>query len=512
MTALSGGPEQKTRRRSSRRRGSGRARRPRLVWLRNLRLAIAVYPRRSAAFLAAGLLLIGIIATTSLPMALADRHPELALLLHPGHPQALLALARAERQAIADLPALAEGEGPPAETGDPTESMPADAATAAPPVEGGPEPTPADGATAEAPAPTPAEIAAHRATIRDLAARVIERAPLNASAFRMRGDASDDLDTSRQAMIESIARSRRETVAAFWLLHHDYERRDYQGVMRMADVLLQTRPALNRYTLSYLDSLILTPEGRDALAAVLIRQPSWRWLFFATLGRQLAASDAPLALFLQLKEAGSPPTERELVPFLQARMAVKGGIPQAYNIWLQLLPAEELLKVRPVNNLDFAGNPSALPFNWNIPRSTNAFVDFMPRPAGEQGRILRVRFGVGQVKFGNVYQIGFLRPGTYRFSGQQRGAMSAKRGMRWQVLCYPQGPVTGQSDQLLGSPRQWRDFTFDFTVPDAPHCQAQLVRLIHDARSTSERFASGDIQFQSLDIAPVDPTAEAPGG
>lgn len=273
-----------------------------------------------------------------------------------------------------------------------------------------------------------------------------------------------------------------------------------------------TRPALNLYTLSYLDSLILTPEGRDALTAMLVQQPSWRRLFFGTLGRQLSASDAPLALFLQLKEAGSPPTERELIPFLQARMTVKGGIPAAYNIWLQLLPSGEILNIRPVNNLDFAGNPSALPFNWNIPRSTNAFVDFVPKPAGEKGRILRVRFGVGQVKFGNVYQIGFLRPGTYRFSGQQKGVMSAKRGMRWQVSCYPNGPVAGQSDQLLGSPRQWRDFTFDFTIPDAPHCQAQLVRLVHDARSTSERFASGEIQFQSLDITPVEVTDETSGG
>lgn len=482
MTVLSGGREPKTRRRPSRRRDSGGERRPRLVWLHNLRLAIAVHPVRSVAFLAAGLLLAGFIATTSLPMAIADRHPQLALLLHPEHPQALLALARAERQAMADLPAVTEEEG-----------------------------TAADTAT-EAPPPTAAEIAGHRANIHDLATRVIERAPLNAAAFRMRGDTSDDLDTSRQAMVEAIARSRRETVAAFWLLHHDYERRDYPGVVRMADILLKTRPALNLYTLSYLDSLILTPEGRDALTAMLVQQPSWRRLFFGTLGRQLSASDAPLALFLQLKEAGSPPTERELIPFLQARMTVKGGIPAAYNIWLQLLPSNEILNIRPVNNLDFAGNPSVLPFNWNIPRSTNAFVDFVPKPAGEKGRILRVRFGVGQVKFGNVYQIGFLRPGTYRFSGQQKGVVSAKRGMRWQVLCYPNGPVAGQSDQLLGSPRQWRDFSFDFSIPDAPHCQAQLVRLVHDARSTSERFASGEIQFQSLEITPVEATDEASGG
>lgn len=502
---------------------------------RRLGLAFAVHPRRAIALGGLGLLLVGIVATTSLPMALADRHPRLALMLYPDHPQALLTLAREERQALLGLapeesqPALQPPEreddatathesAPPAAepvadpTLDPAATTSGDTAPEIPPA-------PSDdlalrGATTapdtDAGAAASAEIEARRAAIRDLAGRIVARAPLNAAGYRLLGDASEDPEVSRQAMLDAVARSRRETVAVFWLLQHDYEAQDYAGAVAMADALLRTRPVLNRFTLSYLYSLVLTLGGREALAAELVRNPSWRGVFFDNMGQSLATSDAPLELFAKLKQAGSPPTERELTPFIRRRMAADARADDAYNIWLQMLSDEAALKVRPVNNLDFTQDPTQFPFGWNVPRSVNAFVDLTPRSAGESGRALRVRFGVGQVKFGAVQQIAFLRPGTYRFSGEQKGVMSAKRGMRWHISCYPSGLVLGQSDQLLGAPRQWREFAFDFTVPADGGCTAQRVRLIHDARTTSEQFASGEISFQSLDIKPA-PPADTPG-
>lgn len=510
--------------------GEPRARRRRRPTRRrqplNLGLAAAVHPVRTAILAALGLLLVGLVATTSLPMALAEQHPHLALLLHPNHPQALLTLAREERQALLGLApdtrdAATDTSGASGQEGaDPatTDAAPADADADAPvdPLAGTPpESAPAEAAEAEpspTPAATPAEIEARRAKIRDLASRIIAQAPLNAAAYRLLGDASDDPDIRRQAMIDAVARSRRETVAVFWLLQHDYAAKDYAGAVAMADALMRTRPALARFTLSYLYSMVLTPEGREALAVALAQDPSWRARFFAAMGQSLAASDDPLQLFALLKAAGSPPTESELTPFLRRRMASDGHAVAAYNIWLQMLSDEQVLDVRPVNNLDFSRDAGELPFGWNVPRSVNAFVDFVPRPAGESGRILRVRFGVGQVTFGPVGQIALLRPGTYRFQGEQKGAMASKRGMRWQVACYPSNQVIGQSDQLLGSPRQWREFDFTFTIPETGTCSTQRIRLVHDARTPSEQFASGEILFQSLDIKPVTAaTSDLPG-
>ncbi|MDQ0348989.1 hypothetical protein [Ancylobacter vacuolatus] len=516
--------------------------RPRFVWLRTLRLALAVHPWRCAGIGAGALLLAALIATTSLPMALAERHPELALALHPEHPRALLTLAgqerarfatataqeaeqaagQAEQAATAAATATAttaggeqtEDAGLPPAAADDADSLARQArehaASLTPPEAA--EPEAADAADAAAPPPpaAPEDLPAMRATLRDLATRILAGAPLDASAWRLTGDTSDDLATSRQAMLEAVARSRRETVAAFWLMHQDYEQGDYAGVVRMADVLLRTRPALNEYTLSYLNSLSLSPEGRKALVAALVENPSWRGLFLRSMGSKLAASDAPLALLQDLKDSGSPPSEPELVPLLRARIAAEKRAEGAYNIWLQMLPEAEALKVRPVNNLDFAQNPGNLPFNWNVARAVNAFIDLQPRGDDVAGRVLRIRFGVGRVRSASMEQVTFLRPGSYRFSGEQKGLMSSKRGMVWQVLCYPSGTVAAQSGQLLGAPRTWRPFSFDITIPNNGRCAAQRLRLFHDSRSTSEQFASGEIQFQSLQIAPLE--AAASGG
>ncbi|WP_428031371.1 hypothetical protein [Ancylobacter sp.] len=515
-------------------------RRPRLIWLRTLRLAAIVHPWRCAGIGAGAVLLVALIATTSLPLALAERRPDLALTLHPEHPRALLALAREQRLRLTAATAQAEEEAaaraeqaaaraaaatagaaedaddagapaPPGETDALSKEERAHAASLARPDTETATETESAADTSQPAPPAPEDMPALRAAIRDLALRILARAPLDAAAWRLLGDTSEDLATSRQAMLEAVARSRRETVAAFWLMHQDYERRDYAGVVRMANVLLRTRPALNQYTLSYLSSLSLTPEGRTALVDALVEQPSWRGLFLRTMSNQLAASDAPLTLFQMLKQAGAGPSEVELVPLLRARMATEKRADGAYNIWLQMLPEDELLKVRPINNLDFSRDPSALPFNWNVPRSMNAFIYLQRRSDEAAGRVLRIRFGVGRVKLGSIEQVIFLRPGTYRFSGEQKGLMSSKRGMVWQVLCYPAAPAVGQSSQLLGSPREWRPFSFDVTIPDNGRCDAQRLRLFHDSRSTSEQLASGEIQFQSLEITPMEPDTPSGG-
>jgi hypothetical protein len=241
----------------------------------------------------------------------------------------------------------------------------------------------------------------------------------------------------------------------------------------------------------------LVSEGREAVAETLARNPSWRWIFFASLGGQMfGASDAPLALFQQLRSKGGIVTESELAPILWARIAADKSAGGAYNTWLQLLSPEEMAEVRPVNNLDFSRPPGRSPFNWTVSRFVNVIVDF-------QERVLRVRFGIGQVTFGGLSQITFLSPGVYRFSGLERGRMAAKRGLRWQMTCFA-GPVAGASDLLYGAPRDWREFSFEMTIPDGGNCDAQRLRLVHDARSASERFASGEIMFRSLRITPAE--------
>jgi hypothetical protein len=508
------------RRRKSRKRRPAQPRPQRQQWGRDLRLMVAAHPQRTVVLVALGLLLAAFIARSSLPMALATSYPQLALFLYEDHPKALLTLALQERRAISAATKLSVEEAvltrhQPENATAHVDSAPAggalvddhlDAISGAPvdaegAVHGGPQPEAPPGISSLA---TGSEnLPALRAGIRQLAGRVIAQDPLNATAYRLLGETIDDPEASRGALIEAVARSRRESLAAFLLLHQAHEKGNYAEVVRLADVLLLTQPALNRFTLSYLYSLVLVPEGREAVAETLARNPSWRWIFFASLGGQtLAASDEPLALLQQLRSKGGDVSEAELAPILWTRMAADKSAGGAYNTWLQLLSPEEMAEVRPVNNLDFSRPPGRQPFNWTLSPSANVVVDFQ-LPVDAQERILRIRFGVGQVTFGGLLQVTFLSPGVYRFSGLEKGNMAAKRGLRWQMTCFA-GPLAGTSNQLFGAPRDWREFSFDLAIPDDGSCDAQRLRLIHDARSASERFASGEILFRSLRIRPAE--------
>lgn len=494
--------------------------------VRGLKSALAAHPRRAAVLGVLGLLLLAFVATASLPLALLSRSPGLAALLAPNNALVLKVQAQAERSELNRLTAAAaSAEGVPGaqdpatprgEAGgaDPAADATADATggeasgggadSAHPPASGtarGGEAAAVAG-TGDGPLGSEEQIAAVRTALADLSARILARAPLDAEAMRFRAEMERDPDAAERDMRGAYARSRREAAAAFWLLNQAYVRHDYADVLEKADALLRTVPDLSKYTLSYLYALAADPGGRAALATQLATSPPWRPLFFGTLGDFVSNDDA-VALFMAMKDQGAAPTSRELGPYLNARLFKAKDAEGSYNTWLQLLSDAELASLLPVRNLDFANDPSGLPFDWHVSRGRNVTTRFVRLPGQEHERALRIQFGVGRVRFGGVLQVTSLRPGSYVFSGRQSGNMSAKRGMKWQVRCFPSNKQAGESSQLFGSARGWQDFSFEFTLPETPGCASQLVLLSHDARSASEEYASGEISFSGLQVKPA---------
>jgi polysaccharide biosynthesis transport protein len=93
-----------------------------------------------------------------------------------------------------------------------------------------------------------------------------------------------------------------------------------------------------------------------------------------------------------------------------------------------------------------------------------------------------------------------LRFGHYRVEGVMTGELRGPRGMRWRVRCPgAQKSRIGESEMLGGRTASWTAFSFALTVP-AAECAAQELRLVLDARTHSERIASGNIWFDDLTV------------
>jgi len=462
------------RRRSTSRSASSRRRSTKRAWLRFVVLG------------AAGLALIYAIATRSLPEVIATTNPDLALRLSPNHSDALLAKAEALRTKLLALSDAAKA---------------AQDATAA----GDKEP-PADQSEGQASAKDLAERAALRAGIETFAKRAIQSDPLNAKAFRLLGEVAPDRDSARVLMQAAVARSRRESIAVFWLLTDSLSRKDFGAVLENADVLMRSRPQLVPYVMSYLGQMAESDEARRLLLAKLasLEPKAWRGRFVQELPRYVRDVRTPLKVLQALKEVGQPPSASDLNNYLSFLIAKK--FPDlAYYSWLQFLPEAELQTIGFVTNGNFERAPSGVPFDWRIATPRNATAEIRETGDTQHGKALHISFGSGRVRFPTVTQTLMLSPGRYTLSATYQGEVVAKRGLRWRLTCAEKpGTQIAETEMIAGKHTDWTAVTRTFDVP--ADCRAQTLSLIHDARSASEELISGAIVFDDVRIDQVSPS------
>jgi len=452
------------------------------------------WPRlRVAVASGVGLALLWLIATTTLPLALARSHPEWALWLSPTSPAALLVLARRDRRELLALTGVSTATAAKDAVNDRWDKD--DVAT--------------PGRFA-APGLTLSE-ANHAKRIIQLRARIAKRAkliiandPLNATAFRMLAEVSDDPERVRQLMQAAVARSRRESVAVFWLLNDTFNRGEFDAAIAHAEALARMTPRLSSFAYSYLWAIARDKRGRELVIARLSEQPFWRHGFFSAMPRHTSNPAVPLELIAELRARGAPVDNRELRPYLRT-MVAKGQVAQAYQVWLQSLPSEKLAGAGFLNNAEFAALADPAPFDWQVETPVNASAEMVAVEASDaasERNYLRVSFGVGRVDFPGVVQTIVLPPGAYTLAGLYRGRTLGKRGMRWRVSClYGPRIKLGQTEMLRGShkePERWQAFSVTFSVPERSDCVGQDVRLTLDARSASEQLISGALEFSAL--------------
>ena len=458
-----------------------------------------------------GAVLLGLIATHSLPAYLADTEPELALRLNPNEPNALLRLA--DRKLV-EIRSKSPAAANPGEDGATTAAaggrMPNFASLGLKPAAAGNGDQPADpAASSMSDEQRAAEAAAKQAAIdaasdeaQRLAERAIAASPLNARAFAIlaelaerRGDMPRALEMSKAAMRRSL----RESDAIYRLLRASFAAKDYGDSLRLADVLLRTRPSAAPVVMPLLARMAESAEARDQLKSMLIANPPWRARLFASLEGNITDARTPLDLLLSLKGTAHPPTTNDLRSYFD--LLFRHNLHElAYYTWLQFLPPEQLSRLALLFNSGFDSDPSGLPFDWVIQARSGATVQFRRLPDADQGRGLHIEFSSGQVEFGGVAQIVMLSPGKYRLKGKYKGEISGRRGLRWRLTCVAGGrALLAETPMVLGAVPQWKEFEVPVTVP-ATDCRTQRLELILDARSASERLVSGSIWYKELDL------------
>jgi hypothetical protein len=456
--------------------------------LRRLLSALAVLP-----------LLIAI-AVYVVPAPLSVFTPDVALWLNPRHPTALLAKAERLRE---DLQRLTGPDAPITNEG------PTSVSAAQPTAEALqrrsrvdrnlPEAGPGrfakpilDRATGEY------DAAGLREEIASLAKRALERAPLEARAYRLLAETRSDRTEVRDLMRKAAARSPRETFALAWLMADAADRGDMAILVDAADKIMRTRPQLVPAVTETVAIAVRHEEGRKLVVQRLADYPNWRETFLKVLPVHIEDGRSLLVLFEDVSKTANPPTVAEVTHLLAALLG-REEAKVAHDAWRSLVPRNASSDVGTLYNGGFDRPFSGYAFDWVPTVGDGAAIDQLEDQPGSSN--LRIRFDGRRVRGLSVRQIVLLAPGNYRMTGEFMGWLAAQRGVRWQVRClYGSKEVLGQTELLSKGSGEWEAFDMQFQVIDVDDCKAQMIVLIHDSRTASEEIVSGEIQFKQLQL------------
>lgn len=297
-----------------------------------------------------------------------------------------------------------------------------------------------------------------------------------------------------QALYEaSIRRSIRQRAGLAWLLAKEFDAGHYKGALFYADALLRVSPQQVRTLAPLLGRIAEAPDSAEPFIDLLKLDPGWRPGFFGSLKGAISDARTPMNLLLALKTTAHPPTKGELQSYIALLLEYK-LYELAYSVWLQFLPPQNLQVAGFLYNGSFELPSEAFPFDWNVARE---FRSERPLRADKQGSsALRVDFTGARTGTQVLSQMILLLPGRYTLTGSTRNDVKARRGLRWSVSCVAGGSPLGESEALALA-TAWTTFDLNFTVPKE-NCRAQWLRLVVEARSSSETMILGSILIDDL--------------
>lgn len=345
------------------------------------------------------------------------------------------------------------------------------------------------------PPPTP-QMSVEPAQVRTWYLEALRRQPLNGRALA--GLAQMDVQSGNtakaQALYEaSIKRSIRQRAGLAWLLAKEFDAGHYKGALFYADALLRVSPQQVRTLAPLLGRIAEAPESAEPFIDLLKQDPGWRPGFFGSLKGAISDARTPMKLLLALKTTAHPPTKGELQSYIALLLEHK-LYELAYSVWLQFLPPQNLQVAGFLYNGSFELPSEAFPFDWNVAREFRS--ERALRADKQGGSALRVDFTGARTGTQVLSQMILLLPGRYTLTGATRNDVKARRGLRWSVACVTGGGALGDSEALALA-TAWTTFDFSFTVPK-DNCRAQWLRLVVEARSSSETMILGSILIDDL--------------
>lgn len=334
---------------------------------------------------------------------------------------------------------------------------------------------------------------------------ILLQEPLSADSLRnlvVLYGLSKNKEMQQQLALQISKYSKRNTAAQLTTIDILLSRRKFDEALVEIDALLRARTQTANLILPSLVRLSLDKEGGAALARSLKSDPPWRSQLFSYALQNDAEGNAPLAILNALRKAKADVRAEEITGLI-GTLITANKIEKAYFIWLDFLPEADLRLVGRVFDGGFERDPKNAYFDWTIAPRQNAKISIAARVGKAKDRNLTIDFFDDKGFFANVFQYLQLAPGRYEASFEfMAQRLRAEQGLVWVARCSDWAEL-GRS-QKLQSAAPWQTYSFTFEIPETG-CNSQYLRLESASAAELDTRISGQVFFDSIEIAPVTP-------
>jgi hypothetical protein len=305
-----------------------------------------------------------------------------------------------------------------------------------------------------------------------------------------------NLQAAQAAMDSAALMAPRRTdvqmeVASFWMRHGDVVR-----ALQHWDIALAYDGAVRNALFPELLQLAENPATLPAFAPLLKKPLMWWPAFFAYAADKARQVETVHALFALQQKGPNTIAASALRTFIN-RLQREGHWTDAYFVWLNNLPSDQVNAVGNLFNGGFEYPLSNLGFDWIINPAAQVTAETAATLGSTGSRALHVSFRGSKLQYRHLYQSLLLPAGRYTLRGRVRPeSLETSQGLQWVIECRGSTQALATSERFLGSD-QWRYFSTQFEVPEK-NCETQTLRLELGGRTALDLETRGGIWFDDL--------------
>lgn len=341
-----------------------------------------------------------------------------------------------------------------------------------------------------------------------LARSTVQAAPLDHAAART--VAALDMISGREVRAEQLfkligANTLRDAMTHAWLLNFAYRERDFNMVVRQADIALKLDAKLRPAAFAALNQLVADGRVVPALAATLETGPEWRTAYLIALGLERETRDNQLRLLRLLRRGPTPPTAEELRTFFLVDSG-RVSIEELARTYSELSPARFGRGEASIRNGDFENAGQFGPFGWIFYAGEAGFAEISSSPTGT-GKSMYLEFE-GRQNAVVATQYLTVAPGTYYLSLRSFG-LSELSGQTVVQLSCQQTPTSRRLHSrfpVRGVTNDWLSQQWQFTVPQG--CGGPILDMAWEPGTVSRPEQA---YIDDIVIRPVTAAATGPG-